>query len=38
MDRDEPRFAQATVEMMVRGTWTIPYFNDEYRFDTPPLT
>jgi 4-amino-4-deoxy-L-arabinose transferase-like glycosyltransferase len=38
MDRDEPRFAQATVEMMVRGTWTIPYFNDEYRFDKPPLT
>jgi 4-amino-4-deoxy-L-arabinose transferase-like glycosyltransferase len=38
MDRDEPRFAQATVEMMARGTWTIPYFNDEFRFDKPPLT
>lgn len=38
MDRDEPRFAHATAEMMQRGTWTIPYFNGEYRFDKPPLT
>ncbi len=38
MDRDEPRFAHATVEMMQRGTWTVPYFNGEYRFDKPPLT
>ena len=38
MDRDEPRFAHATVEMMQRGTWTIPYFNGGYRFDKPPLT
>lgn len=38
MDRDEPRFANATVEMMERGTWTVPYFNGEYRFDKPPLT
>ena len=38
MDRDEPRFAHATVEMMQRGTWTIPYFNGSYRFDKPPLT
>lgn len=38
MDRDEPRFAQATVEMMQRGTWSVPYFNGEYRFDKPPLT
>ncbi|WP_395741885.1 ArnT family glycosyltransferase [Prosthecobacter sp.] len=38
MDRDEPRFAHATVEMMERGTWTIPYFNGAYRFDKPPLT
>ena len=38
MDRDEPRFAHATVEMMQRGEWVIPYFNDEYRFDKPPLT
>lgn len=38
MDRDEPRFANATLEMMERGTWTVPYFNGEYRFDKPPLT
>jgi hypothetical protein len=38
MDRDEPRFAHATVEMMQRDTWLIPYFNGEYRFDKPPLT
>ena len=38
MDRDEPRFGQATVEMMERSTWTVPYFNGEYRFDKPPLT
>ena len=38
MDRDEPRFAHATVEMMERDSWTIPYFNGAYRFDKPPLT
>lgn len=38
MDRDEPRFAQATVEMMERSDWVIPTFNGEYRFDKPPLT
>ena len=38
MDRDEPRFAQATVEMMQRDNWAVPYFNGEYRFDKPPLT
>lgn len=37
-DRDEPRFAQATVEMMERGNWIVPYFNEQYRFDKPPLT
>jgi 4-amino-4-deoxy-L-arabinose transferase-like glycosyltransferase len=38
MDRDEPRFAHATVEMMQRDSWAVPYFNGEYRFDKPPLT
>ena len=38
MDRDEPKFAHATVEMMDRGSWAVPYFNGEYRFDKPPLT
>ena len=38
LDRDEPRFAQATIEMMDKGEWIIPYFNNEYRFDKPPLS
>lgn len=38
LDRDEPRFARATVEMMQRGDWVVPWFNDGYRFDKPPLT
>ena len=38
LDRDEPRFARATIEMQEKEEWIIPYFNDEYRFDKPPLT
>jgi 4-amino-4-deoxy-L-arabinose transferase-like glycosyltransferase len=38
IDRDEPRFAQATAEMMQRHEWIIPYFNGECRFDKPVLT
>ena len=38
IDRDEPRFAEASREMIERGDYVIPYFNDEYRFDKPPLT
>ncbi|SDU23881.1 4-amino-4-deoxy-L-arabinose transferase [Verrucomicrobium sp. GAS474] len=38
IDRDEPRFAQATREMMERHDWIVPTFNGEYRFDKPPLT
>lgn len=37
IDRDEPRFAQATVEMMHRADWIVPWFNGEYRFDKPVL-
>lgn len=37
IDRDEPRFAQATVEMMHRHEWIVPYFNGGYRFDKPVL-
>lgn len=37
IDRDEPRFAEATREMLERGDWVVPYFNNEYRFDKPPL-
>lgn len=38
VDRDEPRFSRATVEMAERENWIVPYFNDHYRFDKPPLT
>jgi 4-amino-4-deoxy-L-arabinose transferase-like glycosyltransferase len=38
LDRDEPRFSQATREMIQRGEWVVPYFNAEYRFDKPVLT
>jgi 4-amino-4-deoxy-L-arabinose transferase-like glycosyltransferase len=37
IDRDEPRFAQATREMIQRGEWIVPYFNNQYRFDKPIL-
>ena len=37
LDRDEPRFATATREMLERPDWVIPWFNDQYRFDKPPL-
>ena len=38
LDRDEPRFSRATVEMMEKADPIVPYFNGEYRFDKPPLT
>lgn len=38
VDRDEPRFAQATVEMLEGGSWDVPTFNGDFRFDKPPLT
>jgi 4-amino-4-deoxy-L-arabinose transferase-like glycosyltransferase len=38
IDRDEPRFAEATREMIDRHEWIIPYFNHQYRFDKPVLT
>lgn len=37
VDRDEPRFTQATREMIEREEWFVPYFNDEYRFDKPVM-
>lgn len=37
MDRDEPRFAEASREMLQRGDYLIPWFNGQYRFDKPPL-
>jgi 4-amino-4-deoxy-L-arabinose transferase-like glycosyltransferase len=38
IDRDEPRFAEASREMWARKDFVIPYFNNQYRFDKPPLT
>src|SRR5437764_1272277 len=38
IDRDEPRFAEASREMRERGDYVVPYFNEQYRFDKPPLT
>ena len=38
IDRDEPRFAEASREMMQRGDYVVPFFNNNYRFDKPPLT
>jgi 4-amino-4-deoxy-L-arabinose transferase-like glycosyltransferase len=37
IDRDEPRFAEATREMRQSGDFIIPRVNGEYRFDKPPL-
>src|SRR6185437_2878163 len=37
VDRDEPRFAEASREMRERGDYVIPFFNDKYRFDKPPF-
>src|SRR6185295_1348610 len=36
-DRDEPRFAQATVEMIASGDHLVPTFNHELRPDKPIL-
>jgi 4-amino-4-deoxy-L-arabinose transferase-like glycosyltransferase len=37
IDRDEPRFAEASREMIERGDYVVPYFNNHLRFDKPPL-
>jgi 4-amino-4-deoxy-L-arabinose transferase-like glycosyltransferase len=38
IDRDEPRFAEAAREMSERGDFVVPFFNNQFRFDKPPLT
>ena len=37
IDRDEPRFAEASREMLQRQDFVIPYFDNQTRFDKPPL-
>jgi 4-amino-4-deoxy-L-arabinose transferase-like glycosyltransferase len=38
IDRDEPRFAEASREMIECGDYIVPYFNNQLRLDKPPLT
>jgi len=38
IDRDEPRFAEASREMIERRDCVVPYFNNQLRLDKPPLT
>jgi 4-amino-4-deoxy-L-arabinose transferase-like glycosyltransferase len=37
IDRDEPRFAEASREMIQRSDYVVPYFNNQLRLDKPPL-
>jgi 4-amino-4-deoxy-L-arabinose transferase-like glycosyltransferase len=37
IDETEPLFAEASRQMLVRGDWITPFFNDETRFDKPIL-
>lgn len=37
VDETEPLFAEAARQMLVRGDWVTPYFNEVTRFDKPPL-
>ena len=36
-DRDEPRNAGCAAEMLARGDWVVPWFNDELRTHKPVL-
>jgi len=36
-DRDEPRNAGCAAEMIARGDWVVPWFNDELRTHKPVL-
>jgi 4-amino-4-deoxy-L-arabinose transferase-like glycosyltransferase len=37
IDRDEPRFAEASREMIERADYVVPHFNNQLRLDKPPL-
>ena len=38
IDRDEPRFGEASREMIERRDYVVPYFNNQLRLDKPPFT
>ena len=38
LDKTEPMFAEAARQMVITGDWITPYWNQEVRFDKPPLT
>jgi 4-amino-4-deoxy-L-arabinose transferase-like glycosyltransferase len=37
VDRDEPRFAEASREMIEGSDYVVPHFNNQLRLDKPPL-
>ncbi|AFZ00920.1 ArnT family glycosyltransferase [Calothrix sp. PCC 6303] len=37
VDETEPLFAEASRQMLVRGDWITPFFNNQTRFDKPAL-
>jgi 4-amino-4-deoxy-L-arabinose transferase-like glycosyltransferase len=37
IDRDEPRFAEASREMIESGDYIVPHFNNQLRLDKPPF-
>jgi 4-amino-4-deoxy-L-arabinose transferase-like glycosyltransferase len=37
IDRDEPRFAESSREMIERGDYVVPHFNNQLRLDKPPI-
>jgi 4-amino-4-deoxy-L-arabinose transferase-like glycosyltransferase len=37
IDRDEPRFAEASREMIQSSDYVVPHFNNQWRLDKPPL-
>lgn len=37
IDETEPLFAEASRQMLVRGDWITPFFNNQTRFDKPAL-